>query len=99
MHIEKGFYCHYKHDPMGVVGNYMYEVLGVGLHTEDRGYLVVYRPLYQNTFLENANYCLRPYDMFIESVTKDGKTFPRFQKITDTEIIAKLEQIRDTMYK
>jgi hypothetical protein len=36
--------------------------------------------------------------MFMEEVTKDGKTFARFQKITDPEIIKKLEEIRSQMY-
>lgn len=32
---EKGFYYHYKHDPKGEFNNYAYEVVGLGLHTED----------------------------------------------------------------
>jgi hypothetical protein len=31
-------------------------------------------------------------------VTKDGKTFPRFTKITDPATIAELERIREEMY-
>lgn len=36
--------------------------------------------------------------MFNESVTKDGKAIPRFQQITDPELIAKLEKMRDQIY-
>ncbi len=95
---EKGFYYHYKHDADKDLNNYAYEVIGVGLHTEERTYTVLYRPLYKNTFLAPADYCARPLDMFMEDVTKDGKTFPRFQKIADPEVIAALAEIRDRMY-
>lgn len=36
--------------------------------------------------------------MFMEDVTKDGKTFARFTKITDEKVIAELVKIRDKMY-
>ncbi len=101
---EKGFYYHYKHDSSGLINNYAYEVVGVGHHTEDDcrsvdQYMVVYRPLYEAFVYKNGKmFDIRPLGMFIEAVTKDGKTFPRFQKITDKELIAKLEKIRDEMY-
>lgn len=98
MEIERGFYYHYKHDPAGSVNNYAYEVMGVAMHTEDRGYGVVYKPLYANTFLNGADFCIRPLDMFKETVTKDGKTFPRFRKIADPAVVAELAKLRDTMY-
>lgn len=96
--FQKGFYYHYKHDPKDL-NNYAYEVIGVGMHTEDRTYTVIYRPLYKNTFLEGADYCIRPRDMFFEQVTKEGKTFDRFQKITDEKIINVLKEISVEMYK
>ena len=99
MSIEKGFYYHYKHDSQGPIQKYVYEVIGSGKNTEDESIVVIYRPLYESTFAQDVDFLVRPYDMFIESVTKDGKTFPRFHKVTDPEVIAKLEQIRDTMYK
>jgi len=37
--------------------------------------------------------------MFMEEVTRDGKTFPRFKKITDDAVIAQLETIKDKMYR
>lgn len=101
---EKGFYYHYKHDPAGEVNNYAYEVMGVGHHTEDDcreidKYMVVYRPMYEAFVYKNGKmFDIRPLSMFMEDVTKDGKTFSRFQKITNMEIISKLEKIRDMMY-
>jgi hypothetical protein len=37
--------------------------------------------------------------MFFEEVTKEGKTFLRFQKITDGNIINELKKISEEMYK
>ncbi len=107
---EKGFYYHYKHDPDGPVEGYAYEVLGVGFHTEDdtrpgEEHFVIYRPLYgasvYKASLELGIPCFdnRPLEMWMEDVTKDGKTFPRFSKITDPAVIARLEEIRDGMYE
>ena len=98
MKLQKGFYYHYKHDPNGSVNNYSYEVISVGTHTETKEKLVIYRSLYQTETQGGANYWLRPFEMFVENVIKDGETFPRFQYITDPEIILKLENIRDEMY-
>jgi len=104
---ETGFYYHYKHDPAGSVNNYAYEVVGVGYHTEDDcrpidQYLVWYRPLYDAFVYRLGKGKLgdtRPLSMFMESVTKDGKTFPRFAKVTDPIILDELAKIRDQMYK
>jgi len=101
---EKGFYYHYKHDPNGEVGNYAYEVLNITHHTEIEGLeesaMVVYRPLYENAgvYKIGKHWNVRPLAMFIEEVTKDGKTMPRFQKITDEKIIGELTLIRYKMY-
>jgi hypothetical protein len=102
---EAGFYYHYKHDPNGAINNYAYEFVGVGCHTEDDcrdedANMAVYRPLYESAFVYKAGklFDLRPLDMWMEEVTKEGKTFPRFKKITDSAVIAQLEEMRDTMY-
>lgn len=101
---EKGFYYHYKHDVAGEVNNYAYEVLGVGHHTEDNCRLidvnlVVYRPLYESSVYKAGKmFDLRPLEMFLEEVTKEGRTFPRFQKITDDKTIAELKKIKGEMY-
>ena len=101
---EKGFYYHYKHDPKGSINNYAYEVVGVGCHTEsdcrpEDANLVVYRPLYESMVYDAGKlFDVRPLEMFMENVTKDGKTFPRFLKITDPEVIAALNNIKAQMY-
>lgn len=101
---EKGFYYHYKHDLQGAVNNYAYEFMGVGHHTEDDcrpedQLLGVYRPLYEAFVYKNGKmFDVRPLSMWMEDVTKEGKTFPRFQKITDPEVIFSLEKTRREMY-
>jgi hypothetical protein len=101
---EEGFYYHYKHDEAGAVNNYAYEVVGVGCHTEDDclpedANMVVYRPLYESSVYKAGKlFDLRPLEMWMGDVTKNGKTFPRFQKITEKRIIDELQIIRDKMY-
>ena len=102
---EKGFYYHYKHDPTGPVNNYAYEVMGTGFHTEDDCRpedvnLVVYRPLYESSVYKAGKFFdIRPLGMFIEAAEKNGKKFPRFQKIADPGIIHELEKIKLAMYE
>ena len=106
---ELGFYYHYKHDPNGPVENYAYEVLGVGFHTEDfvkpgEEYFLIYRPLYDALVYRTSKalnfpcFDARPLEMWMGNVEKDGKTIPRFQKITDPAIISRLEGIRSWIY-
>lgn len=101
---EPGFYYHYKHDPAGAVNNYAYEVVGTGHHTEDDcrpedQFLVVYRPLYEAFVYKLGKlFDLRPLDMWMGDVEKDGRTFPRFTRITDEARIRELEGIRTEMY-
>lgn len=64
LHIG-GEYRHYK-------GN-LYEVVGVARHSETLEEMVVYRALYGEGGL-----WVRPMGMFLENVTVDGKTVPRF---------------------
>lgn len=102
---EKGFYYHFKHDPKGPVNKYAYELVGVGRHTEDDcrpedTYLAIYRPLYEEAraYKEGKIFDARPLAMFTEMVTRDGKTFPRFQKISDADVIAELQTVGRKMY-
>ncbi|WKZ24847.1 MAG: DUF1653 domain-containing protein [Patescibacteria group bacterium] len=106
---EVGFYYHYKHDPNGAVNNYAYEVIGLGFHTEDdprpgEKHFLVYRPLYESAvYLASKELNIpcfdnRPLEMWMEDVNKDGKTFARFQKISDPNIINELKKIREEMY-
>lgn len=106
---DTGFYYHYKHDPNGPVNNYAYEVVGIGFHTEDdaregEAHFLVYRPLYEASVYKASKelgipcFDNRPLEMWMGDVEKEGKTFPRFQKITDSSVIAELEKIRGGMY-
>ena len=109
---EKGFYYHYKHDPSGPVNNYAYKVVGVGFHTEDvpdrhsnDAFFVNYLPLYESAAVYQASQkfgmvCTdeRPLEMWMGNVTKEGKTFPRFTKITDPAALVELELIEKKMY-
>jgi len=95
--LSKGFYYHYKHDPNGPFNNYAYEVLGVSRHTENRTLSMIYRPLYENTYLD-VDYSNRPLDMALGTIERNGETINRFQKIEDEQLIEKLKEIRDEMY-
>ena len=106
---QVGFYYHYKHDPRKGINDHAYEVVGVGFHTEDNAregeaHFLVYRPLYeQNVYIAGKSlsipsFDLRPLEMWMEEIEVDGKRFPRFQKITDPQVIMKLEAIRAQMY-
>jgi hypothetical protein len=102
---ENGFYYHYKHNQNGEINDYAYEVIGVGCHTEEDcrpedSNMVVYRPLYESSvFKAGKLFDLRPLEMWMGNVMKDGKEIKRFQKITDLKKIEKLEKIRNGMYK
>lgn len=90
----KGFYRHYKHDPKGVPNNYVYEVIGIGRNTEEGTLTVLYRPLYESAWMPPADYQSRPMEMFVGTVVVDGKTMPRFEHITDSATVSKLEAVR-----
>lgn len=63
-----GKYRHFK-------GN-EYEVLAVARHSETLESLVVYRALYGE-----GDVWVRPFEEFLDTVTRDGKTHLRFEKI------------------
>jgi len=68
--FRPGRYRHYK-------GN-EYTVLGVARHSETEEDLVVYRQEYGEKGL-----WVRPVAMFCETVVRDGKTFSRFEFISE----------------
>ena len=70
MEIKTGKYRHFK-------GN-EYEVLYVAKHSETLEEMVVYRALYGE-----CGVWVRPAEMWDETITRDGKTFKRFEKIED----------------
>ncbi len=70
MEIKLGKYRHFK--------GMEYEVIGVAKHSETLAPMVVYRALYGDGGL-----WVRPAEMWQETVTRDGKTQPRFTYIGD----------------
>lgn len=53
-----------------------YRVIAIADDSETQEDMVVYQRLY-----DNGRWCVRPLKMFMEEVTRDGKTFPRFKYI------------------
>ena len=68
--IKLGRYRHFK-------GN-EYEVIAIANHSETLEKMVIYRALYGE-----KEYWVRPAEMWNEEITRDGKTFKRFEKIED----------------
>jgi hypothetical protein len=68
--IRPGRYRHYKGPE--------YEVLFEARHSETEEVLVVYRALYGE-----FGTWVRPKAMFVETVTVDGRTRPRFARVGD----------------
>lgn len=66
--IEKGIYKHFK-------GN-LYEVLFTAKDCDDETQVVVYKALYGD-----GQIWVRNAEEFAETVTRDGKTFKRFEKV------------------
>ena len=71
--LKPGKYRHYK--------NNMYEVLGVGHHTETMEKLVFYRALYESKDFGKDALWVRPLSMFTETIQIDGKKVPRFEYV------------------
>ena len=66
MDIKPGIYRHFK-------GN-RYKVLYMAKHSETMEEMVVYQALYGEMGI-----WVRPAAMFCETVTREGRTFPRFE--------------------
>ncbi len=66
--IPPGRYRHFK-------GN-EYEAIAIARHSETGEPMVVYRALYGDFGI-----WIRPADMWNEQITRDGKTYTRFEKI------------------
>ncbi|MEC8326595.1 MAG: DUF1653 domain-containing protein [Pseudomonadota bacterium] len=65
MKIQPGKYQHFK-------GNF-YQVIDTVTHSETQETLVLYKPLYGEPAL-----WVRPIEMFVEEIERDGKVFKRF---------------------
>lgn len=66
--VVNGLYEHYK--------GFRYRVLAVARHSETLEELVVYQALYGK-----GSVWVRPLSMFLENVTVNGKSQPRFKSI------------------
>jgi hypothetical protein len=60
----------------------------------------VYRPLYESAYAyrNGGLFDLRPPHMFYQPAQWKGREVPRFTKITDPAIVAKLASIKARMY-
>ena len=70
MTVKPGLYRHFK-------GN-MYRVIGTARHSETMEEVVVYQALYGEMGL-----WVRPRNMFLETVERDGKIFQRFELVEE----------------
>lgn len=68
--LKTGIYEHYK--------GHKYLVLGFAKHSETLDNLVVYVCLYENE-QSHQHMWVRPYEMFLETLEKDGEVIPRFK--------------------
>lgn len=81
-HLNSKFVKHFKHhDDLEKPFNYIYEIITIGLHSEDHDQkMVVYRSVNDNKV------CIRPYEMFFSEVDKlkypDVKQKYRFESFT-----------------
>ncbi|NOQ14914.1 MAG: DUF1653 domain-containing protein [Methyloprofundus sp.] len=76
MNIPKGIYKHFK--------GHVYKVIGIAKHSETLEEQVVYVSISDDTDI-----WVRPANMFLDRVERDGKRFQRFEflgeSITDLE--------------
>lgn len=68
MEIEPGIYEHFK--------GQRYEVFGIARHSETEEVFVSYRKLY-----DDYSYWVRPAEMFLGDVERDGYVGPRFRRV------------------
>ena len=69
------YYRHFK-------GN-LYRVLHIAKHSETLEEMVVYQAMYGD-----RDIWVRPKAMFEEVIERDGKTFGRFEPITETDMMS-----------
>lgn len=69
--VKSGIYRHYK--------NLLVRVIGVGLHSETLEEVVIYEKLEPFNGYPKGSLWVRPLTMFMENVTVEGKTLPRFE--------------------
>ncbi|MBM4418868.1 MAG: DUF1653 domain-containing protein [Chloroflexi bacterium] len=75
--LKPGRYRHFKGG--------LYEVVGVGRHSETLEEMVVYRALYDSPEFGPDSLWVRPRAMFLEMVTVDGLEVSRFAPLEDAD--------------
>ena len=68
---------YYRHFKGGI-----YKFICFAKDSETQEELVVYQALYGE-----GQVWVRPKEMFFETVTREGRTFPRFEEITEEEAL------------
>ena len=53
---------------------YLYEIIGIARHTENKEEIMVYKPLYQTEVMNGVDFVVRPLDMFMSEV--DHSKYP-----------------------
>lgn len=91
MKAEERTFCpgdivqHFKRETLNPgdrnANKYLYQIVGIAIHSEDRSRMMVYRALYDEFGLY-----VRPYDMFMSEVDRekypDIKQKYRFEKVS-----------------
>jgi len=75
--ITKGRWRHFKGKE--------YKVLGIGRDCDTFKEFIVYQGQYDSPDFGKNPIFIRPKESFFEEVTRDGKTFPRFERLTENE--------------
>lgn len=80
------FYRHFK-------GNY-YRLLHIALDSEnpEQKQWCVYQALYGE-----HKVWVRPFNMFFENVTRDGKTFPRFTEVLEADLPEEIKALLSSL--
>ena len=50
---------------------YLYEIIGIARHTENKEEVMVYKPLYQTECMNGVDFVVRPLEMFMSEVDRD----------------------------
>ncbi len=95
--ITKGYYRSYDYNPLLQDSSKHYEVLCTSENTETGKVSVVYRPLWIDEHFSRESYSWT-IEEFTERVVVAQIEMNRFELITDTETIEKLNRVREEMY-
>jgi hypothetical protein len=83
---EGSFYRHYKgaaYQVIKIAYNTEGKVLATADDIDNDVKLVVYKPVKQDPLLGDDVWWVRPYALFVENVTIQGKEQPRFVELQD----------------